>query len=85
MCSTSRPSVFIRATSGVCFKVLRHLRDLGNTVVMVEHDPTMIAGADYLVELGPGGGREGGNLIRAGRPSPRPRAASWLKLRGACC
>ena len=52
--------------------VLRHLRDLGNTVVVVEHDPMMIAGADFTVELGPGGGREGGNLIRAGPP---PRGA----------
>ena len=48
--------------------VLRHLRDLGNTVVVVEHDPVMIAGADYLVELGPGGGRQGGQLMRAGAP-----------------
>jgi excinuclease ABC subunit A len=48
--------------------VLRHLRDLGNTVVVVEHDPIMIAGADYLVELGPGGGRQGGKLIHAGEP-----------------
>lgn len=47
--------------------VLRRLRDLGNTVVMVEHDPSMIAGADHVVELGPGGGRGGGNLVRAGR------------------
>ena len=48
--------------------VLRHLRDLGNTVVVVEHDPIMIAGADYVVELGPGGGRQGGQLMRAGEP-----------------
>lgn len=48
--------------------VLRRLRDLGNTVVVVEHDPTMIAGADYLVELGPQGGQLGGELIRAERP-----------------
>jgi excinuclease ABC subunit A len=48
--------------------VLRHLRDLGNTVVVVEHDQIMIAGADYIVELGPGGGRQGGKLIRAGTP-----------------
>jgi excinuclease ABC subunit A len=48
--------------------VLRHLRDLGNTVVVVEHDPIMIAGADYVVELGPGGGRQGGQLMRAGAP-----------------
>ncbi len=49
--------------------VLRRLRDLGNTVVVVEHDPMMIAGADFIVELGPGGGREGGSLIRAGAPA----------------
>ncbi len=48
--------------------VLRHLRDLGNTVVVVEHDPTMIAGADAVVELGPGGGREGGTVLRTGAP-----------------
>ena len=43
--------------------VLRNLRDLGNTVIVVEHDPLMIREADYLVELGPGGGRDGGNLV----------------------
>jgi excinuclease ABC subunit A len=48
--------------------VLRHLRDIGNTVVVVEHDPTMIAGADFVVELGPGGGREGGQLLYADAP-----------------
>jgi excinuclease ABC subunit A len=58
--------------------VLRHLRDLGNTVVVVEHDPMMIAGADFTVELGPGGGREGGNLIRAGAPA-RGRGAKGAK------
>ena len=58
--------------------VLRHLRDLGNTVVVVEHDPMMIAGADFTVELGPGGGREGGNLIRAGAPE-RSRASKGAK------
>jgi excinuclease ABC subunit A len=49
--------------------VLRHLRDLGNTVVVVEHDSTIIDGADYVVELGPGGGSEGGALMHAGLPS----------------
>jgi excinuclease ABC subunit A len=47
--------------------VLRHLRDLGNTVVVVEHDPTIIAGADTVVELGPGGGRDGGTVMRTGK------------------
>ena len=58
--------------------VLRHLRDLGNTVVVVEHDPMMIAGADFIVELGPGGGREGGSLIRAGVPA-RSRGAKSVR------
>ncbi len=58
--------------------VLRHLRDLGNTVVVVEHDPMMIAGADFIVELGPGGGREGGSLIRAGAVA-RGRAAKGAR------
>jgi excinuclease ABC subunit A len=48
--------------------VLRHLRDLGNTVVVVEHDPTIIRGADFMVQLGPGGGGEGGNLMYTGPP-----------------
>ncbi|HUO04764.1 MAG TPA: excinuclease ABC subunit UvrA [Candidatus Binataceae bacterium] len=49
--------------------VLCHLRDLGNTVVVVEHDASIISGADYAVELGPGGGSEGGKLIYAGAAS----------------
>jgi excinuclease ABC subunit A len=49
-------------------RVLRHLRDLGNTVVVVEHDPTMIKGGDFVVELGPRGGREGGQVLFAGVP-----------------
>ncbi len=49
--------------------VLRHLRDLDNTVVVVEHDSTIIDGADFVVELGPGGGSEGGALMHAGAPS----------------
>jgi excinuclease ABC subunit A len=49
--------------------VLRHLRDLGNTVVVVEHDWSLIDGADFVVELGPGGGSDGGALMHAGPPS----------------
>ncbi|MBF6559750.1 MAG: excinuclease ABC subunit UvrA [Candidatus Binataceae bacterium] len=71
LCSTlyalDEPTVGLHAgDSRKLLGVLRHLRDLGNTVVVVEHDPAMIAGADYVVELGPGGGRDGGKLIRAG-------------------
>ncbi len=68
------PTVGLHAAdSRALLGVLRHLRDLGNTVVLVEHDPAMIAGADYLVELGPGGGRDGGKLLYAGEPAGRPR------------
>ena len=70
--------------------VLRRLRNAGNTVVVVEHDPTIIGGADYLVELGPGAGEYGGQLIYSGpagrtpetgeaaapAPTRRPREAS---------
>ncbi len=61
--------------------VLRHLRDLGNTVAVVEHDPAMIAGADFVVELGPGGGGEGGRLLRAGAPV-RTRAGKAAETPG---
>ena len=54
--------------------VLRRLKNAGNTVIVVEHDPTIIAGADYHVELGPGAGEFGGEVIYSGiaRPSPLP-------------
>ncbi|MGZ5451510.1 MAG: excinuclease ABC subunit UvrA [Thermoanaerobaculia bacterium] len=46
--------------------VLRRLKNAGNTVIVVEHDPTIIAGADYHVELGPGAGELGGEVLYAG-------------------
>jgi len=46
--------------------VLKGLRELGNTVVVVEHDPAMIRAADYVVDLGPGAGRHGGEVIFQG-------------------
>jgi excinuclease ABC subunit A len=48
--------------------VLRRLRNAGNTVIVVEHDPTIIAGADHTLELGPGAGEYGGRLMYAGAP-----------------
>ena len=46
--------------------VLRRLKNAGNTVVVVEHDPTIIAGADHHVELGPGAGEFGGEVLYSG-------------------
>ncbi|MEA4815701.1 MAG: excinuclease ABC subunit UvrA [Lachnospiraceae bacterium] len=45
---------------------LKHLRDLGNTLIVVEHDEETIESADYIVDIGPGAGEEGGNLVVAG-------------------
>lgn len=46
---------------------LKALRDLGNTVIVVEHDETMMREADYIIDVGPGAGRYGGEIIAAGK------------------
>jgi excinuclease ABC subunit A len=48
-------------------KILRSLQEIGNTVVVVEHDPEIITEADYLIDLGPGPGEQGGQVIFAGQ------------------
>jgi excinuclease ABC subunit A len=47
-------------------QILKGLRDLGNTLLVVEHDPDTILAADHILDLGPGAGEHGGNLIFAG-------------------
>lgn len=47
---------------------LKHLRDLGNTVIVVEHDEEAIASADYMLDIGPGAGVHGGQVIAQGTP-----------------
>ena len=49
--------------------MLRQLRDIGNTVLVVEHDEDIIRAADYLVDIGPGAGRLGGEVVYAGDPA----------------
>ena len=49
-------------------EVLRRLRDLGNTVLVIEHDLDMIAAADFVVDFGPGAGKHGGQIVAAGTP-----------------
>jgi excinuclease ABC subunit A len=77
---------------------LRQLRDLGNTVVVVEHQRDVIAAADWVIELGPGAGDEGGQITYQGPPTaaylasrclvPAPlarrHARGTLRLSGAC-
>jgi excinuclease ABC subunit A len=48
---------------------LRHLRDIGNTVLVVEHDEDTMKAADYLVDIGPGAGIHGGRIVAAGTPA----------------
>jgi excinuclease ABC subunit A len=64
-------------------EALRGLRDEGNTVVIVEHDPGVIAAADHLIDMGPGAGQEGGQVVAQGTPEEITRAGSltglWLK------
>jgi len=49
-------------------KTLQHLRELGNTVIVVEHDEDTIRTADYLLDIGPGAGVHGGHVVAAGSP-----------------
>ncbi len=49
-------------------ETLKHLRDLGNTVIVVEHDEDAILSADHVVDIGPGAGIHGGNIVAQGTP-----------------
>lgn len=46
--------------------ILQRLRDLGNTVIVIEHDPDVMAAADHIVDIGPGAGKHGGEIIGSG-------------------
>jgi excinuclease ABC subunit A len=48
---------------------LKELRDIGNTVIVVEHDKDMMLSADYIVDIGPGAGRKGGEVVFQGTPT----------------
>jgi len=54
--------------NGRLLSALEELRDLGNTVLVVEHDEDTIRRADYVIDLGPGAGRHGGELVASGTP-----------------
>ena len=69
--------------NGRLLDTLHHLRDLGNTVLVVEHDAETIERADYVIDLGPRAGRLGGQLIARGTPaqimqSPRSLTGEYL-------
>lgn len=59
-------------------KMLRALRDLGNTVLVIEHDMDVIAAADWVVDFGPGAGRLGGQIVAQGAPAVVARVPGSL-------
>ncbi len=66
-------------------QTLKHLRDLGNTVIVVEHDENTIRSADYIIDLGPGAGEKGGEVVVAGTLEDLlrcPRSVTGMYLRG---
>jgi excinuclease ABC subunit A len=64
---------------------LKHLRDLGNTVIVVEHDEDTIRTADYLLDIGPGAGIHGGHVVASGTPdevAKNPKSLTGQYLQG---
>jgi len=64
--------------NGRLLTTLKHLRDLGNTVIVVEHDEEAIRAADHVVDMGPGAGERGGELVAQGTPDEIVAAESSL-------
>ena len=74
--------------------VLKELRDLGNTIVVVEHDEDIISSADHIIEIGPAAGRHGGEIVYQGKPrndlfqyhvpSQRRKWSNYIQIDGAC-
>src|SRR5690606_16772570 len=62
-------------------QTLQHLRDLGNSVIVVEHDEDMIRAADFVLDMGPGAGEHGGKVVAHG--TPKELAANPDSLTGA--
>lgn len=72
--------------TGMLISALHRLRDKGNTVLVVEHDPLLLAAADLLVEMGPGSGPEGGCIMAMGNyqelcANPDSPTGAWLSGR----
>ncbi|MDA3802885.1 MAG: excinuclease ABC subunit UvrA [Patescibacteria group bacterium] len=59
-------------------KTLQDLRDNGNTVIVVEHDEAMMLSADYLIDIGPGAGETGGEVLFAGTPKQIKKSANSI-------
>ena len=61
------PSIGLHSRdTGRLIRILEELRELGNTIVVVEHDPDVMRAADHIVDLGPGAGEHGGHIVFEG-------------------
>ncbi|OEK07036.1 excinuclease ABC subunit UvrA [Roseivirga misakiensis] len=64
------PSIGLHQRDNVkLINALKNLRDIGNTIIVVEHDKDMMLASDYIIDIGPGAGRHGGQVVAAGDPS----------------
>ncbi|MDR1121474.1 MAG: excinuclease ABC subunit UvrA [Dysgonamonadaceae bacterium] len=76
------PSIGLHSRdTGLLIKVLRQLQELGNTVVVVEHDEEIIRAADYIIDIGPQAGRLGGELVYQGKIDQLKKATNSYTVR----
>jgi excinuclease ABC subunit A len=77
------PSIGLHQRDNIkLIRSLKGLRDLGNTVIVVEHDKEMIQSADFVIDLGPGAGEHGGHIVTFGKPNQLQLKNSNLRVNG---
>ncbi|EKD58299.1 MAG: excinuclease ABC subunit A [uncultured bacterium] len=80
------PSIGLHARDNAKLnETLRHLQEIGNTLIVIEHDEEMMRHADWLVDIGPGAGKHGGEIIAEGTPEEvinNPKSLTGKYLRG---
>ena len=62
------PEITVYRSASSDANAINALIDRGNSVLIIEHDPEIIKCADYIIDLGPGGGKNGGNIVATGTP-----------------
>jgi excinuclease ABC subunit A len=72
------PSIGLHQDNEKLIHSLEQLRDLGNSVIVVEHDKDMIERADYVIDIGPKAGKYGGEIISIGTPAETLITAQYL-------
>jgi excinuclease ABC subunit A len=77
------PSIGLHQRDNIkLIRSLKSLRDLGNTIIVVEHDKETIQSADYVIDLGPGAGEHGGHVVTYGKPNELKIQNEKLKVKG---